>query len=208
MYYLNFGTASLLPERAQTFNIGLVWDIDSHFQVEAESFIIATNNQIIAIPKSPITWSAQNIGNVFSRGIELSAGGDIFRELLTAKIAYSRQLTTDESINSLTLGKQIPYIPQEIISASIVATIEKSMVGISANYSSFRFTLADNAIESVIPSYNQVNLFMEQKLIIEGINLSLRVDCNNLFNENYSIILNYPMPGRGFRFGLRGNLGT
>ncbi|MBS1536458.1 MAG: TonB-dependent receptor [Bacteroidetes bacterium] len=207
MYYLNFGTASLKPERAQSLNLGLVWDINSHCQVEAESFIINTNNQIIAVPKSPITWSAQNIGNVVSRGFELSGGGDIIKQYITAKIAYSRQLTTDETVNSLTLGKQIPYIPEEIISGNIMATIEQSMVGFTANYSSFRYTLADNAIESIIPNYIQVNLFAEQKFDFNGINLSLRLDCTNLFNKQYEVILNYPMPGRGFRLGMCGSLG-
>ncbi|MBI3258776.1 MAG: TonB-dependent receptor [Ignavibacteriae bacterium] len=208
MYYLNFGTSSLRPERAQSWNLGIVWDAVSHFQVEAETFVISTNDQIIAVPKSPVTWSAQNIGNVLSRGIELSAGGEITKQLLTGRIAYTLQTTTDETVNSLTPDKQIPYIPQEIVSGNIVVTVGKSMVGFLVNYSSFRYTLADNSEESIIPSYLQVNLFAEQKIQTGVINLTLRADCNNLFNEQYSVVLNYPMPGRGFRFGIRANLAT
>lgn len=206
MYYLNFGTASLRPERAQSLNLGLVWDINSHLQAEAETFIISTNNQIIAVPKSPVTWSAQNIGTVLSRGIELSAGGEIIKQFLSGRVAYTRQTTTDETVNSLTPGKQIPYVPQEIVSGNITTAIEKSMIGFSINYSSFRYSLADNSSESIIPSYLQVNIFAEQKINLTNINLTLRADCNNLFNERYSVVLNYPMPGRGFRLGIRGQL--
>ena len=206
MYYLNFGTASLRPERAQSLNLGLVWDITPQFQAEAETFMISTNDQIIAVPKSPVTWSAQNIGNVLSRGVELSCSGEIIAQLLSGRIAYTRQTTTDKTVNSITPGKQIPYIPQEIISGNAIVTIDKSMVGFSANYSSFRYTLADNTAESIIPAYIQINLFAEQKITIENINLTLRADCNNLFNEQYSVVLNYPIPGRGFRFGIRANL--
>jgi outer membrane cobalamin receptor len=206
MYYLNFGTASLRPERAQLWNLGLVWDITSNLQMEVESFSISTNDQIIAVPKSPISWSAQNIGKVYSRGIELSAGGEFISHLLTGRLAYTRQSTTDETAYSLTIGKQIPYIPQEIISGNIVSTIKQTTLGFSANYSSFRYTLADNAIERIIPAFIQVNVFGEQKIYFGNINLILRVDCNNLFNEHYAVILNYPMPGRAFRLGIRGEL--
>ncbi len=206
MYYLNFGTATLRPERAQSLNLGVVWDINSQLQAEAETFVITTNNQIIAVPKSPVTWSAQNIGTVLSRGIELSTGGEILKQLLSGRVAYTRQTTTDESVNSLTPGKQIPYVPQEIVSGNLTATIEQFMLGFSVNYSSFRYSLADNSSESIIPSYMQVNVFAEQKINLTNINLTIRADCNNLFDELYSVVLNYPMPGRGFRLGIRGQL--
>ena len=203
LYYFNFGTANLRPERAHSLNIGGLWQPNAILTAEVNGFIILTKDQILAVPKSPISWSAQNIGSVLSRGIEVSAGGQLFDTTLSVRLSYTRQTATDETAGSLTFEKVVPTIPQELFSAAIAYHHRQLTVGGTANYSSFRYGTADNSTESLLPGYLQVNVFSEVNLTTFGAESALRVECNNLFNALYAVIINYPMPARSFRIGLR-----
>ncbi len=202
LYYFNYGTANLRPERAHSLNIGMFWQPSARLSAEVNGFIILTKDQILAVPKSPISWSAQNIGSVLSRGIEASTTGQFLDTSLIMRFSYTRQIATDQTIESLTFQKILPTIPQELFSANIVYHYVSSSVGCSAYYSSFRYNTADNSAESLLPSYIQVNVFAEYNIEIFSAESSLRFECTNLFNAQYSVIVNYPMPPRSFRLGM------
>lgn len=203
LYYFNYGTANLRPERAHSLNIGGLWQPNEMLTAEVNGFIILTKDQILAVPKSPISWSAQNIGSVLSRGIEASTSGQFFDTSLMVRLSYTRQIATDETVGSLTYQRILPTIPQELFTASIAYRYRQSSVGCSANYSSFRYFTADNSAESLLPSYAQVNIYSEYIITLFSAETILRLECNNLLNTQYSVIVNYPMPARSFRLGMR-----
>lgn len=204
LYYFNYGTANLLPERAHSFNVGAMWQITDGLSAEVNGFAISTSDQILAVPTSPISWSAQNIGSVFSRGVESSITGEILDSLMMIRCAYTRQLATDESPGSITAGNILPTIPQELFSVALSYKFgEKTTFGGSCTYSSFRYYTADNSPEYLLPSYGLVTVYGEHTIALVGSIAALRLECSNLLNTSYSVIINYPMPTRSFRLGLR-----
>lgn len=204
MYYLNYGTADLKPERSHSVNAGISWEPISALKASADAFILNTKNRIIAVPKGINAWSAQNLGEAFSRGAEFSLKSEFtIKDLeIKGRLAYTRQLVTDETAGSATEGKQIIYIPEEIISGFVSAGFANALIGAAADYSSFRYSRADNTYDSVLPSYFVLNVFAEYHFSIFRTDLVLRADFRNISNERYEIIRNFPMPGRSFSISL------
>jgi vitamin B12 transporter len=208
LYYPNFGNPNLKSERASSLNLGITYQLFDNLIFELDGFIITTNNQIISVPKSPISGYALNIGKVLTKGFEFSLKntssiGNIKTNLL---INYTLQSATDVSSETLTFENQVPYIPKEMFNLFGSLGWKDFTLGINGNYSSYRFSVSDNSVNSLMPSYYIINLFMSQTIMISNNKLTIRFNCNNLFNESYYIIKNYPMPGRSFRIRFSSEL--
>jgi len=200
MYYLNYGSTDLKTEKSTSFNIGANSEVFG-FKVGLDLFNIITKDLIVSTATSPITWEAMNIKKAISKGIEFAISSDSIFDFINVKIAYTLQTTTDESENSLLKGKQIVYIPKELLNANCVFNIEKFYLGILLNYTSFVYSIADNSKESVIPSNFITNLFFSKTIKLGEYKIELRAEALNIFNEKYEIIKNYPMPQRAFKIG-------
>jgi vitamin B12 transporter len=211
MYYLNYGNSDLNPEKSHSYNLGIEFIPPPNkkftFNLGVNAFILMTKDQIVAVPKSPISWSAENIGEVFTRGIEwnLSVTPNIEKKT-TYSISYSYQLALDRSENSPSYNKKVPYIPEEMLSFfGIYDFGNEYLAGINVYYSSHRYALADNSYESLLKHYATLDLFCSKNFKFDQIKVTARIDAKNIFNEKYSIIKNYPMPGRYFRLGISAN---
>jgi len=199
LYYLNYGNRDLKPERAISFTSGLIWEPFSNLSAGLDGFYIITRDGIVSVPKSPVTWSAQNYGKVLSKGLCLNLNSNFFNNLIELKYTYTLQFITNENESVDEFGKQIPYIPKELLSGLLMMNYEGYEFGTDVQYTGFRFTLPDNSYTSLMPSNWICNVFACKSLHTLGLDLNLRLDAMNILNENYAIILNYPMPGRSFK---------
>lgn len=204
MYYLNYGSSDLKPERSHSVNLGFKIFPFDNISFEAVGFVINTNDQILSVPTSPASWRAENVENVMTRGLEISAAAKFFDDILSFRLSYTRQMATDESKTSMTYKKQLVYVPQELMSSGISAHISDFLIGLNLDYSGFRFSLPDNSYNSMLPSY-----FISDAFIIYKPNfadgLEIRAEISNIFDENAASIRNYPLPGRQFIMGLKFN---
>ncbi|MCL5991383.1 MAG: TonB-dependent receptor [Bacteroidetes bacterium] len=202
MYYLNYGTANLVPERSHSFNLGLSCGVISNTTIETETFLISTKNQIISVPNSPVQWSARNYGKVLTKGLELRVISSLFDKLINFQLAYTLQEAIDKSTESPTFDMQIPYVPQELIAGTVDYNFVGFIVGLNFQYSSYYYTLPGNSLNNLMPSYTILNAFVSKNLGLLGTNIELRIDCNNLFDTQYSVVWKYPMPGRLLKGGI------
>ncbi len=201
MYYLNYGTIDLKPERSASFNLTVSY-APSPFNFEINGFVINTKDQIIAVPKTPLSWSAQNMASVLSRGIEFVFNTALFNDILRFATSYTLQSVTDNNKNSDTYSQQVVYVPQEMLTAKISASIDGFYTGFNIHYTGFTYFLPENIYTSVIPSYWLLNFNFSKKFSINNSAIIFKFDILNLLNEEYTVIKNYPMPGRIFRLGL------
>ncbi|OGU10355.1 MAG: hypothetical protein A2X61_03425 [Ignavibacteria bacterium GWB2_35_12] len=196
MYYLNYGTANLVPERSHSFNLGFSTGIISNTTIEMETFLISTKNQIISVPNSPVQWSARNYGEVQTKGLEIRLLSSLFEKIINFQLAYTLQEAIDKSSESPTYGMLIPYVPQELIAGSIDYNLQGFILGLNFQYSSYYYTLPGNSLNNLMPSYTILNAFVSKNVELSGTIIELRIDCNNLFDSQYSVVWKYPMPGR------------
>lgn len=200
MYYINYGNDDLLPEYSHSFNLGTEINIINNLKLKTSLFLINTENKIVSVPKSPVSWTAENIGNVENKGVELSVEYEY--KIFEINFAYTLQDAIDRTENSLSKNKLVPYIPQEIISSYIAFKYHGYRLNIMMNYNSFTYSLPGNEIESVIPSHLTFDINLNKSFKIGRNKLGINLKSTNLINEKFEIIKNYPMPMRQFYLGV------
>ena len=97
-------------------------------------------------------------------------------------------------------GEQILYTPIHQGGMGI----DLQLKGLSASYR-HRFTGAYAGINRQLTSYNIADLMVRYHHIIWEVPARLSIDIKNLFNNNYQVIEDRPMPGRHYRFTLQLN---
>ncbi len=199
-YYLNYGNTDLRPERSVSLDVGGTVDLTTAV-VEASWYRIDTRDQIVSTPKSPVSWSARNIAHVRSEGVEIGVSGNALDTLLLFRGSYSLMATRDVT-DGPTNGRIVPYAPQELASTLLEVRFGGWSVATSASYVSHRFTLANEDPESALPHYTLVDLRSGYTFSMAQVDLSVRLECRNLFDVEYSVVRNYPMPGRSVRIEL------
>lgn len=202
MYYLNYGSDDLEPERSHSFNFGLEYYPSANMTFNGDLFLINTNNQIVSVPKSTVAWTAENIGNVLTRGFEFNMNVNFLDNLLNFDVAYTRQIALDLSNNSLTYKNQVPYIPQEVLFLTSTVKYKQIISGISFQYSSYRYSLFANTYASILPRFMLLDMFLSYKFEFAGADWVLSLNGDNLTDEKYELVKKYPMPGRSFRARL------
>ncbi len=196
-YYLNFGNRDLRPERGEGYDVGLTYELDDAVALEANLFLLNVRDQIVSVPRSPVSWSARNVASVLTRGFELSAAGALFDDAVGVRLSYTRQRAEDRS-GAAADGKLLPYAPEELFNGAVEARLAAFNLGVTWQYASHRFSGPTNEYSSMLPRYAVV-----------GVNatatwgaLALRAECANLLDHEYQVVAGFPMPGRSFRLML------
>lgn len=203
MYYRNYGTIDLRSERSNNFNFGISSNIFNYLSFDVDVFFISTRDMIVSVPKTPVSWSATNLDNVNSKGLEISLFlNNPFLFIENFSLSYTLQKTLDNTSGSITYGKQLVYTPQEQITLMLETSFYEIHLGGKMDYSSFRYVQPDNDSRYILPSYLTFDAYVYKQLALFGADFTLRLSCRNLFNEHYSLVSNYPMPGRSFRLSL------
>jgi outer membrane cobalamin receptor len=201
LYYLNYGTANLKPEKSNSINLGMAYNF-GNINLELNSFLTHTEDLILAVPKSPVSWSAQNIGMASYKGIEVIAAYYMESNKLSANANYTLQFAEDISDNSINYQKQLVYVPYEMLNLNLSFELWDIQTAINLNYTGFRYSLQSNDISSVLDSYTTLNLKFSKEIKFDSKKLLISAQADNLTSENFEIVKNYPMPGRIFRLGV------
>ncbi|MBC8146298.1 MAG: TonB-dependent receptor [bacterium] len=199
-YYLNYGNTALRPERSYSVDAGATFLVDEALVLEASGFLIDTRDQIVAVPQSPLVWSARNVARTLSRGIELGVSGTMFDGMLATNLSYTRMHAEDRTGDSF--GKLLIYTPEEFATALVEFRYDVFALGATWQHVSHRHTLTSNAADAALPHYETLNAHMSARATIAGINCTARIEGFNLFDAEYQVIRNYPMPGRSLRLGV------
>lgn len=201
MYYLNYGNTDLLPEISNNYDFGFSLLLLEKVLFKSSVYFINTQNQIISIPKTIFSWTAENIESVQTKGIEF----EIMTEIIEG-LDINFNYTLREAINktdSEEFNKLIPYIPQEIISLNIRYSYEYLSFGANNSYQSFVYTNKSNSNALIIPNFNLLNFFTQYQFEIMNTFLTARIDIFNALDMEYQFVYKYPMPLRFIRFGIR-----
>ncbi len=134
----------------------------------------------------------------FSGGWKLSADG---------KFAWTRSVNRGEPLNDAdnSVGKQLPYIPEW--SASVTGRLAWRSWSLAWhwNYYSERYTSSDNSssITGRLVPYIMNDIAVGKEFSMSWGDISLKLNVNNLFGEEYESELSRPMAGRNFGFFIR-----
>lgn len=220
LYYTDMGNADLKPEYVTQYDLGAsfvqeftrtVW---KSIEVSVDGYHNRIRDKIIAVPKGTgqYRWMMMNIGRVRITGMDFAAtaNAELFSQLrLRMRLSYTFQRAldyTDPSDNKDAAGtyrKQIAYIPRHSGSVAASAFYKRFTLNYSFIYVGARYQNSSNIpVNYVQPWYtHDASISYLQPIGKTGVKATLEV--NNIFNQQYEVIVNYPMPGTNFKLILQ-----
>ena len=212
MYYVEMISSNIKPEYATQYDLGLKYtkrprySIVKNIDAQIDVYYNLVEDKIICTPKSPLfKWTTYNLGLVKIKGLDVSVGnmfrmGNVF---LQTKLQYTYQEARNYTDPGDTFyGHQIPYIPWH--SGTVIAsTLYKDWtLNYSFIYTGERYSQSDNIVYNHVQPWYTHDVSLVKKFRIKDMNFKATLEVNNLFDQDYEVIFNYPMPKRNYRFSL------
>lgn len=216
LYYTEIGNKELSPEFTYQYCIGSYVAVKKdagwirHFRIQADAYFNKVTDKIIAYPSGQqFRWTMLNLGTVEILGVDVAANADIRINTVDfgVRLNYTYQKARDfTDRNDSYYGDQIPYIP--LHSGSVA--INGRWHGWELNYSFIYTGERYNAQENIPRNYEQpwythdTSLYYNFTLLRHSLRAGIEI--NNIFDQDYEVILNYPMPGRNFKVSFKATL--
>lgn len=212
MYYVEMISSNIKPEYATQYDLGLKYtkrprySIVKNIDAQIDVYYNLVEDKIICTPKSPLfKWTTYNLGLVRIKGLDVSVGnmfrmGNVF---LQTKLQYTYQEARNYTDPGDTFyGHQIPYIPWHSGTVIASALYKDWTLNYSFIYTGERYSQSDNIVYNHVQPWYTHDVSLVKKFRIKDMNFKATLEVNNLFDQDYEVIFNYPMPKRNYRFSL------
>ena len=213
LYYTDIGNANLVPESALQYDLGFALNkhfergVVRHAEMHFDAYYNTVHDKIVAYPKGQqFRWTMLNLGKVHIKGIDVEAEADflIGKDLVaTARAQYTYQDARDVTDpNTSYYNDQIPYIPWHSGSAIVGLSYKNWDVNYSFIYAGERYDEQENIIYNHMEPWYTSDLSVRYKFTVHGLQFTAMAEVNNVLDQDYEVIVNYPMPGRNFALSL------
>ena len=219
LYYGTIGTRSLKPEQASEYNAGMSWikninRLIPFISLSVDGFYNKVSDKIVAVPtKNLFVWSMRNIGRVDIQGMEANVEtafrlNSKIKLTTTGNYTYQRAMDKTDKYNMpdmVTYNHQIPYTPRHSGSARLGIEMPWINLSYTVMASGERFSNQYNAPEYRLEGYTEHSVSAWRTFKLKKFSIFAQAEVLNLFDKEYEIVQNYPMPGRQFRGSIRFN---
>ncbi len=212
LYYADMGNSQLEPERVTQYNVGLLYGHESggflsSTRISVDAYYNKVKDKIVAYPKGQqFRWTMLNLGLVDIKGVDVSALATFnpARQLyVTLRGQYTFQRAIDVTNPADNYYRdQIPYIPRHSGSAVVNATWRNWNLNYSFIYVGERYNQQENIRYNYTQPWYTSDVSVSRDFTLHNVSLRALIEVNNLFSQDYDVILNYPMPKRNYRFTI------
>ena len=218
LYYTNIGNAFLRPESAIQYDLGvrvfgkakLGFNGNAALtgSLEAHLYHNSVHDKIVAYPKGQqFRWTMLNLGRVHIDGIDVQAQGSwmALKNLrLSSRLQYTYQRARDVTDKATSYyGDQIPYTPWHNGSATLMADYKAWDLAYNFVYTGERYCQQENILYNHVEPWYTSDVHLSWKHTFERTLCKATLEVNNLFDQQYDVIINYPMPGRNFNVTIQ-----
>ncbi len=195
------GNPNLQPEEGWKQEIGIKYILaqKKHFiSLQSSFFNSNINNWIQWVPDNTGKWTPDNIKKVWSRGLELSMlytkdFSQKFRMEIKTDYHFTTSTNTETiSSNENTLHKQLIYVPKNNGSISLGLKYKHFSFSYNNIITGKRYITTDNS--SSISSNSISNIQISYLGKFKKMEIEPLFEIKNLFNTEYQIVANRPMP--------------
>ena len=213
LYYTDMGNANLVPESAlqydagfalnKHFEHGLIRHAEMHFDV----YYNTVHDKIVAYPKGQqFRWTMLNLGKVHIKGIDVEAEADCsvgcgVTATLRAQYTYQDARDVTDPADSY-YRHQIPYIPWHSGSAIIGLSYKDWNLNCSFLYAGERYDEQENILYNHMEPWYTSDLSLRYQFMVYSSKFIVQANINNVLDQDYEVIVNYPMPGRNYTLSL------
>jgi len=210
LYYTAVGNTFLKPEYTKQFDLGATYlrafegQALRQISLQADVYYNKVKDKIIAVPGASLfRWSMQNLGKVEIKGLDvnLQSAWQIANAVnLSAGLTYTYQQALNMTSRELNYRHQIIYIP--VHSGSLIAAADWKGFGINYSYIYVgeRYDQNANIAENYVPTWYTHDIALHYRHTMNRHQYRISAEVNNLLNQYYNVITNFPMPGRSYRF--------
>lgn len=213
LYYTFIGNIKLKPEFTNQYNLGFTYTPTikgkwlKTLELQADAYYNEVKNKIVAMPTSnQFRWTMMNLGMVEIRGLDvaLQSNWKLPKELfIDTRLTYTYQKAQDfTDATDDYYSDQIPYIPWHSGSLIVNAGWRDWDINYSFIYTGERYDARANIPENYIPEWYTNDLSLSRTFRIKQIRYRLTAEVNNLFNQQFEVVLCYPMPGINYKLSL------
>lgn len=196
------GNLDLQPES------GRDWDMGIRLMVEKLKVDIVYFDQfysdLILWQDHAGLWWPENVSEARIRGLENSMNWDIIPHHLDLYAQYT--FMDARNLSTLYYNKYLTYRPVHTVDIQFNGNIGLLGLWFNTHIASKRYPFADNAEIRALPSYikNDVGAIYTQHT--RFMNILFKAEIKNLFNANYQLLKDYPLPGREYRLFIETKL--
>lgn len=217
LYYKDIGSSNLKPEYTTQYNLGLTYNknfrnsIFNRIGIQTDCYYNQVKDKIIASPTgSQFFWMMENLGLVKIHGVDvgLQISTTLPEQiLLDLRVNYTYQKARDYSDPTSPFYKdQIPYIPEHSGSFVLNGTYKSWELNYSFIYTGERYDSKANIPENHLQPWYTSDVSASKNFKLNSFQFKISAEVNNLFNQYYDVVINYPMPGRNYRLGVSLNI--
>lgn len=215
LYYTIIGSTTLKPEYTTQYDIGFQYkkhlaDTGSGISLQADMYYNDIKDKIIAIPANNLfRWSMINMGKVAVKGVDVQftyAAAIQHQVFLNGTLTYSYQKAVNKTAGERSYDQQIPYAPEHSGSATVQTAYRGWGLNYSFIYTGERYMLPENDPENYLEPWYTHDLSLTKTVRLRQVHAVLALEVNNLLNQYYDVVVNYPMPGRNYLIKIAFNL--
>lgn len=213
LYYTEIGNASLRPEKTWQYDLGITYDkrfnhtFFDALSLKIDGYYNEVTDKIVAYPTGQqFRWTMLNLGKVRIGGAETSAriAAHILDVKLGLNLQYTYQKACDYTDREDTFyGDQIPYTPLHSGSVSLFGGWEGWELGYCFIYTGERYNEQENIRYNYEQPWYTNDMSLSKEFRVKACGFKITGELNNIFNQAYEVIHNYPMPGRNFKVSLK-----
>lgn len=214
-YYYHLGSVELRPEDTHQINAGLTWQYGTTgwmrtLVLTGDFYYNKVKDKIVALPTNMFIWTMKNLDKARAFGADVTASAT-FRlakghELVFAGNYSWQRVQPRTSPKDPDYNKQVAYTPVHSGAASLSWENPWVDVVVHGTGVSERYGTSSNQPNTRIPGYADFGASLMRTLRFGANSIDLRLDITNIFDTQYEIVANYPMPGRAWKFTVAYNL--
>jgi outer membrane cobalamin receptor len=210
LYYTFIGNHNLAPEYVKQYDAGFTYRqaLRGNWQyitLQADGYYNRVKDKIVAVPSDNLFgWSMMNLGRVEIKGLDAvvrSAWQPLSSLLLTVGLNYTWQQAQDvtEGKGGYNYGQQIPYTPRH--SGSFTAGVDWRAFSLNYSfiYTGERYSQKRNIPVNYVQPWYTSDMSITWACKASRHTSKIQLEINNLLNQYYDVVLNFPMPGRNYR---------
>lgn len=213
LYYADMGNSALRPETATQYNIGVLYERQyrggmlQSMRLQADAYRNYIDDKITAYPKGQqFRWTMMNLGKVRITGTDISADATLRLPAgiaMTTRLQYTYQDARDvTNRNDSYYNDQIAYIPYHSGSLMLGMKWRRWSANYSFIYTGLRYSQQENILYNRLQPWYTSDLNIMRTLTLAKTLMRVTLEINNLFSQDYDVILNYPMPKRNCAISL------
>jgi outer membrane receptor protein involved in Fe transport len=191
---LQSGEKELEAETLSNIELGVGYKTDDYF-IKANFYSMDFDDKIESVTNQSGDRETINAGNSKHQGVEIEAGGRFSQWDAMISGTYCSNEWQSMNVQEIfgqpaedVVGKVVPFSPKQMLHAKLGYNIGNFRIGLGTTYWDEYYTNYTNELDdgskAKLPSFFELNAVISYKMNINGADVDLRLNLNNLTNKD------------------------